>query len=70
MRAPTTGWFSVAFAPHTRIVRGGLDVAKEFVAAPVPNTAPSAAALGAWHTRAHPSTLFVPSTTRANFCRR
>jgi hypothetical protein len=28
----------------------------------------SAAALGAWQTRAQQSTSFVPRTTRANFC--
>ena len=46
MRAPTIGWFSVGFAPQTRIVAAASMSSNEFVAAPVPKIAPSAAALG------------------------
>ena len=70
MRAPTTGCASVVFDPHTTMVRARSISSKEFVAAPVPNTAARPAALGAWHTLAQQSMLLVPSTTRANFCAR
>ena len=67
MRAPTIGWQEVALLPQTRMVLARSMSSNEFVAAPVPSIALSAAALGAWQTRAQQSTLFVPSTTRANF---
>ena len=67
MRAPTTGWPSVALAPQSRMVRARSMSSKELVAAPVPSIAESARAEGAWQTRAQLSTLLVPSTTRANF---
>ena len=47
MRAPTIGWFSVAFAPQTRNVAATSMSANEFVAAPVPSIVRRAVALGA-----------------------
>ena len=47
MRAPTMGWFSVALAPQTRIVRARSMSSKQLVDAPAPSIALRAAALGA-----------------------
>ena len=47
---------------------GTLQVVEALVAIPAPTTCFRPAALGAWHTRAQQSTLFVPRMTRASFC--
>ena len=65
--APTIGWFSVGFSPLIRKPFARSMSSKELVAAPVPSMAFMATAVGPWHTRAQQSTLFEPSTTRANF---
>ena len=42
----------------------------ELVIAPLPNAAARPATVGLCHKRAQWSTLLVPTTARANFCRR
>ena len=68
MRAPMMGWFSVGLAPKTRIAPASSMSSNELVDRPVPSIIFIAAALGEWQTRAQQSTLFVPTTMRANFC--
>jgi hypothetical protein len=67
----TRGWASVVLDPITRKHPVcALNSGTELVIAPLPNAAARPATVGACQRRAQWSTLFVLTTTRANFCSR
>ena len=64
MRAPTTGWAWVGFAPITIRTFAASMSSNEPVAPESPNERRSAYEVGEWQTREQLSMLFVPTAAR------
>ena len=70
IQVAATGWFTVGFAPITRITSASATSATGFDTAPEPMPSSSAATEEAWHSRVQWSTLFVPNPVRTSFWNR
>ena len=66
--SPIIGWASVVLVPMAKIQAASLISLMELVIAPLPKLCAKPATVGAWHNLAQWSILFVPITTRVNFC--
>jgi hypothetical protein len=69
-RLPMIGCCSVVFDPTMRMQSASSKSGIELVIAPLPNDAARPATVEECQRRAQWSTLLVPSTVRASFCKR
>lgn len=70
MRRATRGWQAVVLEPVTKMQAASSISAMELVIAPLPKAAVRPTTVEECQRRAQWSTLLVPTTARANFCRR